>query len=229
MERVTIRAAVTREAAADEDPDWRDHGAARAAEIVGERLAQRFRAEDVGIAERRAGKVGASGAIVAEPFSARKQRRVGQPAEQSHQPARWGRPTPAEEQLLSVAPRLGAVRALLRVGLRAHACPASPSGLEVPVRGEVPVRLDDHAARNAEVGREHTGGREIGTRPQASLLDRRPQCLFEPLANAPATSGREVDQEVGRDAERLSGRGDAAGRPCGTMPIFSGICQRPIH
>jgi hypothetical protein len=189
------------EPAADDDPVGGGDGAARAAEVVGQRLAQRLGTEDVGIAERRIGELGHRGAIVAQPVGARKERRVGEPAEQANRRLRGARPSPAVELLFVVAAPHFVVRAPACLPVGPHPRPAAPPRLEVPVRGQVSVRLDDHRPGDAEVGGEHPRGRKVRAGTQPLLLDRVPQPQLEPLADAPSAPGRQLDQQIGRKAD----------------------------
>ena len=179
------------------DPGAHEHAvgrrqdAAHAAEVRRGGLAQRLGAAAVGIAELGIGQLRQRGAVVARPELAREQGRVREPAEQAqrrgHAQQRW-----VDGDRVHV--RAGRVRAVARLG--AHARAGALARLEVAVGDEIRERLDDDAARHAELRREHARGRQRGPLEQAPAHDRRAQTLRQLERLRAAGGGPQLEQQV---------------------------------
>ncbi len=73
--------------------------------------------------------------------------------------------------------------------------------LEVALGGELPVGVDDDAARHAELAGQDARGRQRGPDREAAGANRAAQLALELLAQSPARRPVQRDEQVGREAE----------------------------
>ena len=145
-----------------------DHRTARPGQVVGERLAQLAPPARVAVAEALRRRAAQAAAESAGPRRVRERGQVGQAgveaeprrphARRRTHPRRW------------------------QCGDRRDPGPRPAAGLQVTLGLELRIRLDDGAARDAEVGREHAGRGKPRRGGEPSVADRRPQRALERTA-----------------------------------------------
>ena len=123
--------------------------------------------------------------MVALPVAAGEERRVRDPGGEVRERRRLGRPW----------------RWRLRGRGAAHEGPRAASGVEVPLRRQLRVRLDHHRPRDPELSRERPRRGQRHARDQPPVPHRPPQLVLERRAH-PAAGGRvQRDEEVHRTHE----------------------------
>ena len=204
-ERAADQREALREPGADEHPVGRGRDAADAPEVAAQRPPQRARAARARIRQLRVGQLRQRGAVVAQPLGAREQGRVGQPAEHpDRRRAGAGRLARAREVALRVVarPRGARPRPLLR-DVEPHARARSLARLDVAVRGEVGVRVDDDAARDPELRGEHAlGGRSVPAASRRPWIAARRPCSSRSRRPPPASARRSTSRSLGNPSGR---------------------------